>query len=510
MLAEAGKLGEAIRRGDWGSAAYHAGGVVPLVGPGFQQVEEDARRGDDAAAVGHAAATMLPFLLDPALKTGGNVVRTAGEGITRAAEVAKSGIETAVTRSGEVAKDLPGVAAKGAVSGALYGNPLLGIKLALGRKLFGTVRSSLQDVVDKIAEEAGQRMAAEGAARQAAAEASQRAAAAAAKAPKPTTAAEATAARGAAVELTPEEQALADHIIKGTEPQEDLEAPPAAAQTTSAPAAADESSAAQPEQQAPTRTVDAIQQDISQHYATLQGLIKQQARGTTPGIEASITGEMDTLRKLHQEPNLPPGTTPAAAAPEITPGQAYAESQGYNWQKLPAQHQALMEDIARARANVAAQPEPIPRTLATSPPAEPVQQPPAAPSIPQEIAQNLKTEMERSGTAPPPEAAPPAAAQPTFAEAARAKKTDALFDFITQKKIPMSWVGEFGDKEWKMVADAAGVNPPSETTIGQLKQRLADYEKAQNIPVNPTMTPAEAQAAFEQARATRIQQPPSR
>jgi hypothetical protein len=113
--------------------------------------------------------------------------------------------------------------------------------------------------------------------------------------------------------------------------------------------------------------------------------------------------------------------------------------------------------------------------------------------------------MERSGTAPPPEVAPPAAAQPTFAEAARAKKTDALFDFITGKKIPMSWVEQFEDKEWKMLADAAGVKPPSETSIAQLKQRLADYEKAQSIPVNPAITPAEAQAAFEQARTTRTQ-----
>jgi hypothetical protein len=233
-----------------------------------------------------------------------------------------------------------------------------------------------------------------------------------------------------------------------------------------------------------------------------------------PMPPAGTYAEEQRFQALGPEPSTPAPAEatpapaqPAPAAPAVTLGQAYAEAQGYDWAKLRPGDKALMENIARAHANVAAQPEPVTSPApAAAPPAAPVaEQPSAAPLAPQQIAQNLKAEMERSGTAAPPEAAPPAEAQPTFAEAARARKTDALFDFITQKKIPMSWVDEFGDPEWKMVSGAAGVKPPSETSIAQLKQRLADYEKAQSIPVNPAITPAEARAAFEQARATRTQ-----
>jgi hypothetical protein len=233
---------------------------------------------------------------------------------------------------------------------------------------------------------------------------------------------------------------------------------------------------------------------------------------------AGTYAEEQRIQALGPEPSTPAPTeatpTPAQPTPEatpaVTPGQTYAKAQGYDWGKLRPSDRALLENIARAHANVAAQPEPVASPApAAAPPTAPIaEQPPAAPLTPQEIAQNLKAEMERSGTAAPPETAPPPEAKPTPEEVARARKTDALFDFITSKKIPMSWVNEFEDKEWKMVADAAGVNSPSETSIGQLKQRLADYEKAQNIPLTPATTPAEAQTAFEQARTARI--PPAK
>jgi hypothetical protein len=431
---------DAVRRGDIRGTLYHAVGMEPFVGPATQQVATDIAQGNPAAAVGHGGAAVAPFLVDPVLGTAGKVVGTAGKAVTTAANVARDVIEGGVKAAGETAKTLPGVAAGGAVRGAFYGNPILGAKAAVLGKIFRDVRSGVQSTIDKTAAEAARRMAAEGAARQAAAEASQRAAAAAAKAAE-RTAAETTAARGAGVEFTPEEQALAGHVMEGTEPQEAPAAPPAA------PPAAQ----------------------------------------TTPALAAT-----------------------APAAPEITPGQAYAESQGYNWQKLPAQHQALMEDIARARANVAAQPEPIPRTLETSTPAATAAEPPAAPSTSQEIAQNLKAEMERSGTLAPAQEAP--AAESPFAEAARAKKVDALFNVMTHQRIaagfepiPRSVAETFGDKEWEMLARHAGVEPPSETSINALKERLSGYEAAQNIPLTPATTPAEAQTAFEQARTTRTQ-----
>lgn len=90
-----------------------------------------------------------------------------------------------------------------------------------------------------------------------------------------------------------------------------------------------------------------------------------------------------------------------------------------------------------------------------------------------------------------------------WSEIARARKVDALFDVLTRNRIPLSMVERFRPQEWDLLSRHAGVNPPSETSIGQLKQRLADYEKAQVIPVNPATTPTEAQTAFERAQRVR-------
>lgn len=235
----------------------------------------------------------------------------------------------------------------------------------------------------------------------------------------------------------------------------------------------------------------------------------------TPTVEATAPAEEAAPAGAGAAEPAPP---PPAPEPPKTPGQVYAESQGYNWAEVSPGDRQILEQVARAQENVRAQTPPpeavppqapppaAPAAAAPEPPSTPPPVAPAAPQTPQSIAQALRAEMEQSGTVTPPEpqpAPPPPEPQPSFAETARAKKVDALFDVMTRNKIPLSMVEQFGPKEWDMLARYAGVNPPSETSIGQLKQRLADYEQARNIPVNPATTPAEAQTAFEQARAAR-------
>ena len=381
VVTEAQKFHEAVAQGDRRQAAYHAMGAVPLVGSQVQQIATDIERGDPAAAVGHTGALIAPFAAGPVLGAAGEAAPAAGEAVTRGAWAARNAIEGTARGVGAVLPDLPQAAAEGAATGLLYGNPLLGAKAAVARKLAGAVRGTVREAFEANAPEAG--------------------------------------------------------------------------------------GAAQPTPQAPPPA----------------------GGGPPPAPEPA-----------------PPQTPPPA--PPQTPGQAYAASQGIDWATLRPADQQTFEHIARARANVAAQPpaEPAPPPAApqAAPPEAapaPTPEPPPQPVLqtPQGIAQALKAEMERSGTISP----APETPQPSFSEAARGKKVDALFDFITQKKIPLFWIDEFGPEQWKMVADSAGVNPPSETSIGQLKQRLADYEKAQAIPVNPAITPAEAQTAFERAQRIR-------
>jgi GNAT superfamily N-acetyltransferase len=151
-------------------------------------------------------------------------------------------------------------------------------------------------------------------------------------------------------------------------------------------------------------------------------------------------------------------------------------------------------DTSFVRGVPAQLPEVIPPTLRTNAPAE-------------AAATTLRDLMQQSGTAPPPETAPAPAPPPVdFATAGRAAKVDTLTSYLIQKEIPRTWIDQFGDKEWQMVAKDAGVNAPSEESITAIKTKLDDYQSAATRPADVgKMSPAEATADFAARQATRAE-----
>src|SRR5262245_12729920 len=72
------EFGRAIDRGDWTMAGYHAAGAVPFFGAPVQQMTQDVMRGDPAAFVGHLGAVAAPFVAGPMLGTAGRGAQAAG------------------------------------------------------------------------------------------------------------------------------------------------------------------------------------------------------------------------------------------------------------------------------------------------------------------------------------------------------------------------------------------------------------------------------------------------
>jgi hypothetical protein len=198
--------------------------------------------------------------------------------------------------------------------------------------------------------------------------------------------------------------------------------------------------------------------------------------------------------------------TQAAAATVETPGMALARESGADWANLSPTDQAMMETVAKAQANAAAQPaaQPAARPPMGPPqaaPREPIITPP--PDIPPESGPPAAPAPE---PAPP---SPPAGGKPAAADLAAqleaSMRTEALTDYAIRNKIRAAMLDEFGPKEWQMVADQAGVKPPTPENIQAIRGNLAEHEGAAQITAK---TPAEAVAEFETKRATRNRRNP--
>jgi hypothetical protein len=160
-----------------------------------------------------------------------------------------------------------------------------------------------------------------------------------------------------------------------------------------------------------------------------------------------------------------PAPTPAAE----TPGQAFAKAQGIDYAALSPNDRALLEHLPEApppppdpsfvRAVPAQYPDIIPQTLRANPAAS-------------DIAAQLEASM----------------------------RTETLTDYLVRNKVPGTMLDEFGPKEWQMVADQAGVKPPSPENIQAIRENLTQHEGAAQITAK---TPAEAVAEFEQNRSVR-------
>jgi len=116
----------------------------------------------------------------------------------------------------------------------------------------------------------------------------------------------------------------------------------------------------------------------------------------------------------------------------------------------------------------------------------------------------------------PPEPGPPAAAAPEpapvvpaaaeiAAQLEASMRAETLTDYLVRNNVPAAMLEEFGEKEWQMVADQAGVKPPSPENIQAIRGNLAQYDAASQITAK---TPAEAAAEFAEKKATRNKRKP--
>ena len=443
---ELGNTGAAMLKGDPLGAAYHLAGSVPLFGAPAQQVAQDLQRGDPAAAVGHTGAIIAPLVAGPAAELAGPAIAATGRGLETAAKVARGAAGGAFDAATEMVPfrkfGIPISVPKPLVTGPA--GAAAAAALGLPRELGGVVGAASPIVAGAVR-----------GARAALAERAAQAAAAAEEAP-----------------IGP--PAIAPRLAL----------PPAAIVT---PAPADTS----------------FVRGVPAEYALPEPLpLSRQLPPGTDLRQMPAAGDTSYVRAIPAEyPPVEPGfapeqpasggtaaTPPAPAAPTPTPGQLYAESTGEDWAKLSPKNRALMEQIAQARANVAAQPEATPPAAA---PQIAPQTPPAAPEPP----------------APPPTAPPtPEAPAPRLSSQDLARQLEAsmrvetLTDYLVRSKVPGAMLDNFGDKEWKMVADQAGVQPPSAENIQAIRGNLADYEGAAQITAK---TPAEAAAEFAQNRSIR-------
>jgi hypothetical protein len=124
---------------------------------------------------------------------------------------------------------------------------------------------------------------------------------------------------------------------------------------------------------------------------------------------------------------------------------------------------------------------------------------PEAPPLPPD------TSFVRAVPAQYPEVIPPTLREkPVAADLAgqleASMRVETIADYLARNKIPNSMLESFGDQEWKMIADQAGVRPPSAENIQAIRSNLAQYEGAAELTAK---TPAEAKAEFEQKREIR-------
>src|SRR5262245_1696178 len=463
---------QSAQRGDVAATQQHTAGAIPLLGPAIQQIQQDIRRGDPAAAVGHGGALAAPLIVDAAM---GPLVRSVEAGIeagTTAVPGAVRGAYAEATAPSSIKIkgtpiELPvprivSTAAGGATVGKIVGGPpgtvvggAIGAVTPIVRGAVKGARRALAEGTEAEAAAAqAERAAAARTARQTARESAMTAAAeadarTAAQGPSPTTAdlwekvqkgdvtqngqpspllqtAKTIRDRGglqtpedfAALRQDFEQRTTANTqgLVEEYSPQK-----PAAPTAEQPPAeSAPETPAAQPQQ--PTRTLGEIQTEIKQRLTTIQDLAKKAQTNPSAKAQAAIDREMAALQALKNEIPIPPGTVPPpSAAPETpavpqSPGQAYAAANGIDWHTLSTDDQIMLEHRATA---------PQPSPLAQQTPAEAqaaFEQAKAAKTIPVEPGKTpaevkadfearQRPKAEESVTPPPAAATPPAAPQ---------------------------------------------------------------------------------------------------
>lgn len=266
-----------------------------------------------------------------------------------------------------------------------------------------------------------------------------------------------------------------------------------------------------------------------------------------------LVDEVQRVRGASQSPEPVPVTE--------TPGQILAKQSGADWAKLSPDDRMMLEQAAKARQNVAAQPQPV--TPAAAPPPQPVQPQAPPPQVqpvpePQPMIGAHPTEPVlprgnapvrpplRSPQAPPeptsatpqgPAAPAPPAERSTFTAAgepkspqlrvaekiqsARTAKVEPIAQSLFEKGITSAQARQIPDSYmsqkqmesgampgWRNVAEQFGVKQLSEASIEQAIARLQELERAAKpgpVPVKPNAGKLARQLADEMRRSGTLQ-----
>lgn len=211
-------------------------------------------------------------------------------------------------------------------------------------------------------------------------------------------------------------------------------------------------------------------------------------RGAVRGVKAALAERVEAAAQAAAAARAVPETI-ITRVPETAPGPIPIE------RRLPPGREPIVTpapepppDTSFVRSVPAELPEIIPQNLRTRPAA-------------QSLAEQMRAEMEASGTLAPGEAAPPAVAEPnlptpTRQDLARAAKSDTYVRILKDYVEPNE-VKQLTPEQWKTIAGAHGLRVPSETTMAEIEFKLRKIDQARKN------SPAEAKDAFQKAKRTR-------
>ena len=236
--------------------------------------------------------------------------------------------------------------------------------------------------------------------------------------------------------------------------------------------------------------------------AITAGLVKAPAviKGIVQGARESLATAAEQTAAEQAAAIARREAADTALARQARAGEATTAQQARRTARESAMAAAAEAD-ARAAAAQAPAPAPQPITPTEAPPTPALAAPPPpAPAAPPEPA------------APTPEPAPPAG-KPQAAEIAAqleaSMRAETLTDYLVRNKVPASMLEQFGDREWQMVSQQAGVQPPTPENIQTIRSNIAQYETAATQPPEAgALTPAAAEADFQTRRAVRTRRKP--
>jgi hypothetical protein len=88
-------------------------------------------------------------------------------------------------------------------------------------------------------------------------------------------------------------------------------------------------------------------------------------------------------------------------------------------------------------------------------------------------------------------------------------RVETITDYLVRNKVPASMLEDLPDKDWKLISQQAGVQPPTQENIQAIRSNIAEYEGAAAQPSEAgNLPPAEAKADFEQRRTVRNKRKP--